>query len=49
LEVDDEAHPSTQIHERNRRKTPQIVNSKIRAKIPLKIMKMKNITSQDRG
>jgi hypothetical protein len=49
LEVDDEAHPSTQIHRRNQRKTPQIVKSKIGAKIPLKIMKMENIAAQDRG
>jgi hypothetical protein len=25
LEVDDEAHPSTHIHKRNQRETPQIV------------------------
>jgi hypothetical protein len=44
LEIDDEAHPSIQTHGRNRRKTPQIVGSKIRPKIPPKIMKIKNIT-----
>jgi hypothetical protein len=32
LEVNDEAHSSTQIPGRNRRKTPQIVKSKNRAK-----------------
>jgi hypothetical protein len=48
LEVYDETHPSTQIHERNRRKTPQAVKSKTGAKIPLKITKMKNIVAQDR-
>jgi hypothetical protein len=48
LEVDDEARPSTQNHGRNRRKTPQIVKLKIGPKIPPKIMKMKNIASQDR-
>jgi hypothetical protein len=42
LEVNDEARPSTQIHGSNQRKTPQIVKSKIEAKIPRKIMKMKN-------
>jgi hypothetical protein len=29
LEVDDEAHPNTQIHGRNQRKTHQIMKSKI--------------------
>jgi hypothetical protein len=48
LEVDDEAHPSTQIHRRNQRKTPQIMKSKIRPKIPLKITKKKNIAAQNR-
>jgi hypothetical protein len=49
LEVNDEAHPSTQIHRRNRRrKTPQIAKSKIRPKIPPKIMKIENIATQDR-
>jgi hypothetical protein len=48
LEVNDEAHPSTQIHGRNQRKTPQILKSKIGPKIPSKIMKMENITAQDR-
>jgi hypothetical protein len=49
LEVDDEPHPSTQINRRNRRKTPQIMKSIIRAKIPLKIMKMENVAAQGRG
>jgi hypothetical protein len=35
--VDDEPRPSTQIHERNRRKTPQIMKSKIGPKISPKI------------
>jgi hypothetical protein len=39
LEVDDQARPSTQIHKRNERKTPQITMSKIGPKIPLKIFK----------
>jgi hypothetical protein len=39
--VDHEAHPSTQIHRKNRRKTPKIMKSKIEAKIPPKITKMK--------
>jgi hypothetical protein len=30
------------------KKTPQIARSKIGSKIPLKIMKMKNIAAQDR-
>jgi hypothetical protein len=47
MEVDDEAHPSTQIHGRNK-KTPQIMRSKIELQIPLKIMKKKNITAQGR-
>jgi hypothetical protein len=42
LEIGDEACLSTQIHRRNQRKIPQITKSKIRAKIPLKIIKMKN-------
>jgi hypothetical protein len=42
MEVDDVACPSTQIRGRNQRKTPQITKSKIEAKIPPKIMKMKN-------
>jgi hypothetical protein len=46
LEVDDEAHHSTQIHGRNQRKTPQIIKSKIGQKIPSKISKMKNIAAQ---
>jgi hypothetical protein len=49
MEVDDEAHPSTQIHGRNRRKTSQIVRSKIGPKIPLKITKKTNIAAQGRG
>jgi hypothetical protein len=48
MEVHDEAHPSTQTHRRNRRKTPQIGIKKIGPKIHLKIMKMKNIAAQDR-
>jgi hypothetical protein len=48
LEVDDEAHPGTKIHGRNRRKTPQIAKSKIGPKVPSKISKMKNITAQQR-
>jgi hypothetical protein len=48
LDVDDEVFPSTQTHGRNGRKTPQIMRSKIGPKIPPKIMKMKNITAQDR-
>jgi hypothetical protein len=48
MEVDDEAHPITQIYGRNRRKTPQIVKSKIGPKIAPKIMKMENIAVQDR-
>jgi hypothetical protein len=47
LKVDDEAHPSTQIHRRNRRETHQITKSKIGPKIAPKIMKMKNIAAQD--
>jgi hypothetical protein len=46
LELDDAAHPSTQIHRRNK-KTPQIAKSKIRPKMPPKIMKMENIAAQD--
>jgi hypothetical protein len=48
LEVNDEAHPRTQIHGQNRRKTPQIMKSKIGAKIPPKISKIKNIVAQQR-
>jgi hypothetical protein len=48
MEVDDEARPITQIYGRNRRKTPQIVKSKIGPKIAPKIMKMENIAVQDR-
>jgi hypothetical protein len=48
LEVDDEALPSTQIHGMNQRKTPQIMRSKIRPKIPPKIMKIENIAAQDK-
>jgi hypothetical protein len=48
LQVDDEAHPRTQIHGTNQRKTPQIKKSKIGPKIPPKNMKMKNIVPQDR-
>jgi hypothetical protein len=33
LEVDDETQPSTQTHRRNRRKTPQIMRSRIGPKI----------------
>jgi hypothetical protein len=44
MEVKDEAHTSTQIHRKNRRKTPQIV----RSKIPPKITKKKNIATQGR-
>jgi hypothetical protein len=39
MEVEDEAHPSTQIHGMNQRKTPQIMRSKIGPKIHKKIMK----------
>jgi hypothetical protein len=49
LEVNDEAHPITQIHGRNQRKTHQIMKSKIVPKIPSKIMKMDNIATEDRG
>jgi hypothetical protein len=48
LEVDDEACPSTQSYRINKRKTPQITKSKIRLKIPPKIMKMENVAAQDR-
>jgi hypothetical protein len=48
LKVDDEARPSTQIHGRNQRKTPQIMRQKIGPKMPPKIMKMENIAAQDR-
>jgi hypothetical protein len=48
LKVDDEAHPSTEIHRRNQRKTTQIVKSKIRSKMPPKIMKIENVVAQDR-
>jgi hypothetical protein len=33
LEIDDETQPSTQTHGRNRRKTPQIMRSRIGSKI----------------
>jgi hypothetical protein len=33
LEVDDETQPSTQINERNQRKTPQIMRTRIGPKI----------------
>jgi hypothetical protein len=46
MEVDDEAHPSTQIHKRNQIKTPQIARLKIRPKIPSKITKKNNIAAQ---
>jgi hypothetical protein len=48
LEVDDDAHPSTQFYERNQRETPQIMKSKFGPKIPPKIIKMENIAAQDR-
>jgi hypothetical protein len=48
MELDDEAHPSTQIHERNKRKTSQITRLKIGPKIPLKIMKKKNLAAHRR-
>jgi hypothetical protein len=48
MEVDDEAHSSTQIHEMNRRKPPQIVRYKIGPKIPSKIKKKKNIATRGR-
>jgi hypothetical protein len=48
MEVDDDAHPSTQIHGRNRGKSPQITRYKIGPKIPLKIMKKKNIAARGR-
>jgi hypothetical protein len=46
LEVDDKAHRSTQTHRRDRRKTQQIMRTKIGPKIPLKIMKIKNNVAQ---
>jgi hypothetical protein len=48
MEVEYEAHPSTQIHRRNRRITPQIMTSKIGPKIPPKITKKKNIAALGR-
>jgi hypothetical protein len=48
MEVDDEAHPSTQIHGRNRRKYPQITRYKIGPKIPPKITETKNIETRGR-
>jgi hypothetical protein len=42
LEVDDETQPSTQTHGMNRRKTPQIMRSRIGPKI-LKNKKMKTL------
>jgi hypothetical protein len=47
-EVDNDAHPRTQIDGRNRRKSPQTVRYKIGLKIPLKIMKKKNIAARGR-
>jgi hypothetical protein len=43
-----EAYPSNLSHGRNRRKTPQITESKIGPKIPPKIMKKKNMIAQGR-
>jgi hypothetical protein len=43
LEVDDEACSTTQIQGMNRRKTPQIVTSKIGSKIHLNITKIKTL------
>jgi hypothetical protein len=48
MEVDDEDHPNTLIHGRNRIKSPQIARYKIGPKIPLKIMKQKNIAARGR-
>jgi hypothetical protein len=48
MEVDDEAHPSTHIHARNRRTSPPIARYKIRPKIPQKIQKKKNIATRGR-
>jgi hypothetical protein len=48
MEVDDDTHPSTQIHRRNRKKFPPIVRYKIGPKIPPKISKKKNIAAQGR-
>jgi hypothetical protein len=48
MEVDEETHSSTQIHGRKRRKTPQIMRSKIGSKIHPKIMKKKNIAARER-
>jgi hypothetical protein len=45
MEVEDEAHPRTQIYGRNRRKTPEIMRLKIGPKISLKILKKKNIAA----
>jgi hypothetical protein len=47
LEVDDDAHPITEIHRMNQRKTPQIVKSKIGQKIPPKIMVGDDSTQKD--
>jgi hypothetical protein len=44
LEINDEAHPSTQIHGWNQRKTTQIARSKSGKKSP-KIAKIKNIAA----
>jgi hypothetical protein len=41
MEVDDEAHPSTQLHRRNQRKTPPNSRMKNRAKILQKTKKEK--------
>jgi hypothetical protein len=43
LEVDDEAHPSTQTHGRNQRKTPQLVKSKFGPKNLQKSQKWKTL------
>jgi hypothetical protein len=42
MEVDDEAHPSTQLHGRNQRKTSQISRTQNRVKILRKSQKKKN-------
>jgi hypothetical protein len=42
MEVDDEAHPSTQLHRRNRRKTSQISRAQNLVKILQKSQKKKN-------
>jgi hypothetical protein len=48
MEAEDEAHPSTQIYGMNRRKTPQIMRSKIGQKILSKVLTKKNIVARGR-